>query len=389
MPSVKPAVMTTNGTFMRPIAAGDVLGTDFLPMTELLQTVYNEFDSYLQEVITDPTTNPDFPNLMAELLISVQANNGIVKGTDGNLYIDLKAINDRIDNVTSVIHIVGMSDTLPAASGYNEGDAYIKTNDADNGGRSWLYILVNGAWAAEGPFELNMDNYATDQELSDAVANLRAELEQALAPANITLNDETASDILPVIGSTNTQVALQTTRNILKWLKDQVNSKLTDANLNDIRSSIAANAAAIATKQNTITGAVSPFVTANATASRALVTDAAGKMAAHTATTSAQVGYLSTLTGDVQTQLNAKQATVTGAATSVVSADLPASRALISDTTGKIAPAGSVSSTQLGYLSGVTSSIQTQLNTALTEATTTTAGRVRILTAAEAQAAIN
>lgn len=59
--------------------------------------------------------------------------------------------------------------------------------------------------------------------------------------------------------------------------------------------------------------------------------------------------------------LSSKQDTITGAATSIVSSNLTASRALISDGIGKVAT-NAVTSTELGYLSGVTSAIQTQLN---------------------------
>ena len=60
--------------------------------------------------------------------------------------------------------------------------------------------------------------------------------------------------------------------------------------------------------------------------------------------------------------LSTKQDTITGAATTITSSNLTASRALVSDGSGKVAT-NAVTSTELGYLSGVTSSIQTQLNT--------------------------
>lgn len=56
-----------------------------------------------------------------------------------------------------------------------------------------------------------------------------------------------------------------------------------------------------------------------------------------------------------------KQNTITGAATTVVSNDLTANRAVIANSNGKI-DVSSVTSTELGYVSGVTSSIQTQLD---------------------------
>src|SRR5690606_9543051 len=48
----------------------------------------------------------------------------------------------------------------------------------------------------------------------------------------------------------------------------------------------------------------------------------------------------------------------------ITSSNLTASRALVSNSSGKVS-ASSVTSTELGYLSGVTSSIQTQLDTKL------------------------
>ena len=54
-------------------------------------------------------------------------------------------------------------------------------------------------------------------------------------------------------------------------------------------------------------------------------------------------------------------ANITGAASSIIENNLSANRALISDGSGKVA-ASAVTSTELGYLDGVTSGIQGQLN---------------------------
>ena len=64
---------------------------------------------------------------------------------------------------------------------------------------------------------------------------------------------------------------------------------------------------------------------------------------------------------NLQSSLDAKQATITGGATSIVSSNLTTSRALISDANGKVA-VSAVTSTELGYLDGVTSAIQSQLD---------------------------
>lgn len=96
------------------------------------------------------------------------------------------------------------------------------------------------------------------------------------------------------------------------------------------------------------------------TASRALVSDASGFITA-SSVTSTELGYVSGVTSSIQTQIDSKQTTITGAATTIVSSNLTVSRLLVSDGSGKVA-ASSVTATEAGYLSGVTSAIQTQLN---------------------------
>ena len=71
-----------------------------------------------------------------------------------------------------------------------------------------------------------------------------------------------------------------------------------------------------------------------------------------------------------KTALDGKQAKVTGAATTITDSNLTADRALISNSSGKVA-VSSVTSTELGYLDGVTSNIQTQLNNKLSSAPVT------------------
>ena len=62
---------------------------------------------------------------------------------------------------------------------------------------------------------------------------------------------------------------------------------------------------ALSTKQDTITGAASSITSSNLTTYRALVSDGGGKVAV-AATTSNEIGYLSGVTSNIQTQLNAK-----------------------------------------------------------------------------------
>jgi hypothetical protein len=78
--------------------------------------------------------------------------------------------------------------------------------------------------------------------------------------------------------------------------------------------------------------------------------------------TSTELGYLDGVTSAIQTQLNNKQAVSIGAVTTVTGTNLSASVAVVSDVNGKISGLSTVSVTELGYLDGVTSAIQTQIN---------------------------
>lgn len=70
-----------------------------------------------------------------------------------------------------------------------------------------------------------------------------------------------------------------------------------------------------------------------------------------------------TITGAIKylNEMLATKATVTGAATTIVSSNLTANRALVSNANGKIA-VSDVTAAELGYLDGVTGNVQTQLN---------------------------
>lgn len=88
------------------------------------------------------------------------------------------------------------------------------------------------------------------------------------------------------------------------------------------------------------------------TGDRALVSNAGGTGIAISTVTKTELEYLSGVTSAVQTQLDGKEPTVS----------LTANRALQSSAGGAL-EASSVTSTELGYVSGVTSAIQTQMDT--------------------------
>lgn len=175
-----------------------------------------------------------------------------------------------------------------------------------------------------------------------------------------------------------------------KVTKSQVGLGNVD-NTSDLNKPIStATQTALDGKQPIVTGAATTIVSDNLTANKALISDADGKVGA-SSVTSTELRYLQGVTANVQTQLNGKQssltfdttptanstnpvtsggiktaldgkqASITGAATSITGNNLTASRVLVSNSSGKVG-VSAVTSTELGYLDGVTSNIQTQLN---------------------------
>lgn len=75
------------------------------------------------------------------------------------------------------------------------------------------------------------------------------------------------------------------------------------------------------------------------------------------------VAYTKNNKGLIDSITTAKQDKITGAATTITGSNLTASRVLVSDSNGKVAASSSITTTELGYLDGVTSGIQNQLDT--------------------------
>lgn len=95
-----------------------------------------------------------------------------------------------------------------------------------------------------------------------------------------------------------------------------------------------------------------------ATSATKATQDASGNTITSTYATKSE---LNTAKSNLQASIDSKQATITGGASTITGSNLTANRALISNGSGKVA-VSPVTSTELGYLDGVTSSIQTQLD---------------------------
>jgi hypothetical protein len=113
-------------------------------------------------------------------------------------------------------------------------------------------------------------------------------------------------------------------------------------------------------KQNTITGAATTINGTDLTALKALISNSSGKIET-SSIDSSTLNFLSNVTSNIQTQINNKQNIITGAATTITFLNLDLSKALISNASGKI-DTSSVSSSTIEFLSGLTSNPQTQIS---------------------------
>jgi hypothetical protein len=127
------------------------------------------------------------------------------------------------------------------------------------------------------------------------------------------------------------------------------------------------NAAIVGATKTKITFDAKGLVTSGADATTADIADSVDKRYVTDAQATVIGNTSGTNTGDnavnsLYSGLEAsKQDVITGAATTITDDNLTASRALVSDGSGKVA-VSDVTSTELGYLDGVTSAVQTQLD---------------------------
>jgi len=96
------------------------------------------------------------------------------------------------------------------------------------------------------------------------------------------------------------------------------------------------------------------------------------------ATSSTELGYLDGVTSDIQTQLNAKQAGNANVSSTELGYLDGVTSAIQTQLNAKQAIVSGVNDTEIGYLDGVTSAIQTQLNAKAPTASPTFTGNVTV-----------
>lgn len=96
------------------------------------------------------------------------------------------------------------------------------------------------------------------------------------------------------------------------------------------------------------------------TVSRAVVTNGSGRVSVAT-TTAAEIEHVNGVTSAIQTQINTKAPTASPTFSGTVTTPLTASRALVTGASSELA-VSAATATEIGYVSGVTSAIQTQID---------------------------
>ncbi|XCH78844.1 MAG: hypothetical protein WHF31_15180 [Candidatus Dehalobacter alkaniphilus] len=291
-------------------------------------------------VFPDPTTS-----------LQIQADTGMnIKVKSGKAWISGYILINDAD----------YTDAIPTEAVLNRIDRMVVRLHYAN---RTITIVRKAGTAASSPTAPAVTRDANMYEISLATIQINAGT-SAITSGMIT---DTRSDsiVCGFVSSTITNIPYMTpNRALVSDIDGELAvSSVTDAELGYLSGVTGAIQAQINGKQATITGAASTIVSSNLTANRALVANGSGKVAVSTVT-DAELGYLSGVTSAIQTQINSKQATITGGASTIVSGNLDTNKAIVSDSNGKVA-VSAVTAAELGYLSGVTSSVQTQLNNKL------------------------
>ena len=120
------------------------------------------------------------------------------------------------------------------------------------------------------------------------------------------------------------------------------------------------------------------------TAERAIYADG-GKALTSSTTSGVELNYLTGTTSSVQTQLNSKAPTASPTFTGTITTPLTASRACVTGASSELA-VSATTATQVGYLSTTTGDVQTALDAKTLKSTLTTKGDIYVATAASTPA---
>lgn len=256
----------------------------------------------------------------------------LVSDSDYSEAIPAEAILNRIDRIVVRLHFANreMSIVRKQGTAASTPTAPVVTRDANMFELSLATINVSVGSSAITPAMI-IDTRA-DIEVCGFVSSTITTLPY-LTPFRIIASDSEGKLVaLPI---TDTEFGYLA--GVIAPLQDQINAK-----------------------QVVIIGAASSIVTNNLGANKVLISNSNGKVVISTVTDE-QLSYLEGVNAHIQTQLNGKQAAITGAASSIAGSNLSTNKVLVSDNAGKVA-ISLITISELEYLTGVSANIQTQIN---------------------------
>jgi hypothetical protein len=188
------------------------------------------------------------------------------------------SVAGKIGAVTlGISDITSLSDTLAAKSDTSHTHDYLSTNHAGSGGTAHSNASTSVAGFMSAADKVKLDGVATGANNYSLPTASTTTLGGVKVGSGVTITDGIlAADVTSVAGKTG---------------------------------AVTLSVGDVSGAQSTITGAATTIISSNLAANRVVISDGSGKVT-HSITTSTELGYLSGLTGDVQTQLNGKQSSL-------------------------------------------------------------------------------
>lgn len=325
---------------------------------------------------------------------AVHIKDGVIYYKDSQYTLGSFGITATADQINGTQNQI---DTLNSNKVDKDGNKVLSTNDYTTAEKEKLAGIDKGA-------EVNQNAFGKVTVGSTTItADAKVGTLTLAAGTGVTLTPDATNDKITIAVTTDTALNATSTNPVQNKVINTKFENITNT-IEDIQETLnlKANQSALETTNTTVATKQDKTVDS---ANVVLVSNSDKNISTSPITTT-QLGYLTNVTSDIQAQINAKasstdltnlqssfdtslanglatkQNTITGAATSIASSNLTASRALISNSSGKVA-VSAVTSTELGYLDGVTSNIQTQLtnleNTKVTSANAITAEQIMAL----------
>lgn len=254
----------------------------------------------------DLLNKPTIPTKTSDL----ENDSGFITNTVDNLtnyYLKSETYTQsEVNNLIGQIKTISIEvvNTLPTTGEDNK--IYLVPKEGSTGDVYNEYIWVNDAWELIGSTQVDLTGYATQDWVNNQIQNFLTE-----------------SQVTEIINNSLTNYYTKTET----YSKTEVNNLLNGK----------ANADDIPTKTGDLTN------NGDGTTGSKYITNS-----------------------DLNTELESKQDKITGGATTIVTNDLTVNRALVSNANGKVV-VSNTTSTELGYLSGARSNLQSQIDTITTE----------------------